>query len=187
MPMNEKKSHKNKPDSEMMSGDSYDNPEAGPIAIRLVELSEEQLQTCREVGADWARVFTDCYRVGDLHFLNGGIVLQAIDLNTVRCIRIYDKTSQWEVLSLVKASLDAAKMTLELEPFTMVSPIRPRCEELGLIPYGEGNEEDAQADDDDDETANPSDKETSSKLDRVLIDEKVGAKKQIEEVGMEVA
>jgi len=86
----------------------------------LPELTEEQVEGARG-EIEWAKRFISLYRPGDFHTIPNGVTLQAINFDTVRCVRVFDDPRAWWWLSMLKVSFEGAGITLELDPYTIVT------------------------------------------------------------------
>lgn len=96
------------------------NKEQESIAQRLPELTEEEMKNA--LGEiTWARKFMASHRQGDFQTMSGGMTLQAVSFDTVRCVRIFDDKRAWWMLSMINASFKGAGVKLQLEPHTIVT------------------------------------------------------------------
>jgi len=96
-----------------------------PVADRLPELNEEDEEGARtEKLIGWAFSFMGNYTPGDLHYYSRGyIVLQKVDINTVRCIQVHDEEECLKVLALFRTTFEAAGIEFQIDPYTLVTPI----------------------------------------------------------------
>ena len=90
------------------------------VAEWLPELTEEDVDGARG-EIEWAKWFISLYRPGDFHTIPNGVTLQAINFDTVRCVRVFDDPRAWWWLSMLKVSFEGAGITLELDPYTIVT------------------------------------------------------------------
>ena len=93
----------------------------------LPELTMEDKKNAAE-ESDWAKMFIATYRPGDFHTMPAGVTLQAIAHDTVRCVRIHDSQRSWWCLSMLKETFENAQITLQLDPFTIVTHLTERAE-----------------------------------------------------------
>lgn len=97
------------------------------VAEWLTELSAEDREGARG-EIEWAKMFIALYRPGDFHTIPHGVTFQAISFDTVRCVRIFDSPRAWWWLSMLKVSFEEADITLELDPYTIVTRYPERAE-----------------------------------------------------------
>ncbi len=90
------------------------------IAERLPELTEEEMENALS-EIKWAKKFIASHRQGDFQTMSGGMTLQAVSFDTVRCVRIFDDQRAWWMLSMINASFKGAGIKLQLEPYTIVT------------------------------------------------------------------
>ena len=95
-------------------------PNEASVAAWLPELTEEEVENARG-EIEWAKWFISLYRPGDFHTIPNGVTLQAINFDTVRCVRVFDDPRAWWWLSMLKVSFEGASITLELDPYTIVT------------------------------------------------------------------
>ena len=97
------------------------------VAEWLPKLTTEETENAMG-EIEWAKMFIARYRQGDFHTMPAGVTLQAISYDTVRCVRLYDDPRSWWCLSMLKTSFEGAGITLELDPYTIVTRCPERAE-----------------------------------------------------------
>ena len=90
------------------------------VAERLPELTEEERENALD-EIKWAKKFIASHRQGDFQTMSGGMTLQAVSFDTVRCVRIFDDKRAWWMLSMINASFKGAGVKLQLEPHIIVT------------------------------------------------------------------
>ncbi len=106
-----------------------ENNENNDVSVKswLPELTMEDKKNASE-ESDWAKMFIATYRPGDFHTMPNGVTLQAIAHDTVRCVRIHDSQRSWWCLSMLKETFENAQITLQLDPYTIVTQLTERAE-----------------------------------------------------------
>tara|TARA_A100001037_G_C14914889_1_gene528951 strand:+ start:144 stop:560 length:417 start_codon:yes stop_codon:yes gene_type:complete len=106
-----------------------ENNENNDVSVKswLPELTMEDKKNASE-ESDWAKMFIATYRPGDFHTMPNGVTLQAIAYDTVRCVRIHDNPRSWWCLSMLKETFEKAQITLQLDPYTIVTQLTERAE-----------------------------------------------------------
>lgn len=107
--------------------DNEERKQLPTVTEWLPELSVEEIENAMD-EIEWAREFVARYRPGDFHTMPAGVTLQAISYDTVRCVRLYDDQRSWWCLSMLKTSFEGAGITLELDPYTLVTRLPERAE-----------------------------------------------------------
>ena len=93
----------------------------------LPELSMEDKQNASQESG-WAKMFIATYRPGDFHTMPAGVTLQAITHDIVRCVRIFNSQGSWWCLSMLKETFENAEITLQLDPYTIVTQVTEKAE-----------------------------------------------------------
>ena len=94
-----------------------DLPELDEVDVAAA-LSHENLS--------WAHGFMNAYRVGQTQWLGSiGVHIQKVTEDTVRCVAVVDHGFSFAGLMMLKMSFEAAKIELELAPYTLVIPYIP--------------------------------------------------------------
>ena len=94
-----------------------DLPELDEVDVKAA-LSHENLS--------WAHGFMNVYEVGQTQWLNSiGVHIQKVTENTVRCVAVVDHGFSFAGLMMLKMSFEAANITFELAPYTLVIPYVP--------------------------------------------------------------
>ena len=91
------------------------------VADRLPELGSEQLEQARK-NMSWAAGFRQD-NIGHIHHdKTCGVTWQVVRDGRVRCIRVWDDDWCYESLAMMIASLEMAKIEVELDPYVLVTP-----------------------------------------------------------------
>lgn len=94
------------------------------VADRLPELGSEQLEQARK-NMSWAAGFRQD-NIGHIHHdKTCGVTWQVVRDGRVRCIRVWDDDWCYESLAMMIASLEMAKIEVELDPHVLVIPLVP--------------------------------------------------------------
>ena len=112
-----------------MSENTTTNP--SPVADRLPKLNAENIEDAtNDKSISWAYGFMGRYTPGDLKLMEDGvIVLQKVDINTARCIRVYDLDEGMWLLAMYRETFKTAGINLQIDPYTLVTPFSPEMKE----------------------------------------------------------
>ena len=106
-----------------------------PVADRLPKLNEKDQKMAESHDViGWAFSLMGTYAPGDIHFDKETLLtIQKIDINTLRCLRLYDDAQSWWTLAMFKANFKAAGIEFQIDPYTQVTPVKggPSGEEVG--------------------------------------------------------
>ena len=93
----------------------------------LPELEEVDVQAAlSHENLSWAHGFMNAYKVGEMQWLNSiGVHIQKVNTDTVRCVAVVDHGYCFAGLMMMKMSFEAAHITFELAPYTLVIPYVP--------------------------------------------------------------
>ena len=97
------------------------------VSARLPELNKEdkEFATTRE-KLEWVEEWMSWYVPGQLQTMeDGGIILQKVDASTVRCVSVVDHSFCYLTLALVSTSFERRGVSLEVDPYTIVTPYIP--------------------------------------------------------------
>lgn len=100
---------------------------AATVSVRLPELNKEdkEFATTQE-KLEWVEFWMSWYMPGQLQTMeDGGIILQKVDDSTVRCVSVVDHPFCYLTLSLVSTSFERRGVSLEIDPYTIVTPYTP--------------------------------------------------------------
>jgi hypothetical protein len=118
-----------------------------PVADKLPKLNEEDKEKARNAESiAWAYGLMGRYTPGDLHLADDGVLaLQKVDINTIRCIRVYDVEKGFWLLAMFRENFKAAGIELQVDPYTLVTPIPDEMveEQRALEARNAGSEESA--------------------------------------------
>ena len=104
--MSNNNNHNLKPANDLVVGD----------LLRLPDLSPgDYVFSTKEQTLAWLSSLMGYYDRGDLHTEGeGGVTLQFVSEDTLRCIRVYDHPEPLKVLAMLKATCEAGGVTLLL-------------------------------------------------------------------------
>jgi len=116
----------------MNKNSDTDNDDPTPVADRLPFPTDEDLEIAlSERNLDWCREFMESSSLGEILIIQGGIRLQTISNETVRCIGIVDHPQSWDLLLKLYATFCALDVSMQLDPYAVIIPyIEPEEEEL---------------------------------------------------------
>jgi len=97
------------------------------VSVRLPELNKEDKEfAITQAKLDWVQNWMSWYMPGELQRMeDGGIILQKVDDSTVRCVSVVDHPFCYMSLALVSASFERRGVSLEVDPYTIVTPYIP--------------------------------------------------------------
>ena len=110
-----------------------------PVADKLPKLNEKDQKMAESHDViGWAFSLMGTYAPGDIHFDKETLLtIQKIDINTLRCLRLYDDAQSWWTLAMFKANFKAAGIEFQIDPYAQVTPV-------GRGPSGDGVGTDSQ-------------------------------------------
>ena len=122
-----------------MSQDSSNNPKpatdlvVGDLLPPLPDLSPgDYVFSTKESSLAWLADIMSFYNRGDLHTEGeGGVTLQFVSQDTLRCIRVYDHPEPLKVLAMLKVTCEAGGVTLLLNN-ALLTP-QPDKEEVSKV------------------------------------------------------
>lgn len=93
----------------------------------LPELEEVDIQAAlSHQNLSWVHGYMNDYKAGQTLWLKSiGVHIQKVNEGTVRCIAVVDHGYSFAGLMMMKMSFEAANITFELAPYTLVIPYVP--------------------------------------------------------------
>ena len=115
------------------------------VSARLPDLNKENQEfATTKAKLRWVEGWMAWYLPGNIQNMqDDGIILQKVDDTTVRCVSVVDHPFCYLSLSLVSASFECVGVSLEVDPFTIVTP------------YTQPEDRDQERHDGDDEGSDP--------------------------------
>ncbi|MBD36343.1 MAG: hypothetical protein CL512_06200 [Actinobacteria bacterium] len=116
-----------------MSDTTEDNTRSQMMIVEMLpELTEEWIRDATQnEHLEWARGMLEFYEPGAIHEIEEwGITLQIVSSDTARCISVFDHGYPMHMLQMLITTFEAAGLTLEIAPYTVLRPyVAPEKEE----------------------------------------------------------
>ena len=108
-----------------MSENTTTNP--SPVADRLPQMTADNIADATDAQSiSWANGLMGEKFPGDLCIMEDGLILlQKVDTNTARCIRVYDLNEGMWLLAMYREIFKAAGIELQIAPYTLVTTFPP--------------------------------------------------------------
>ena len=100
------------------------------VADRLPELNEVDANNAvSHQQLSWAHGFMDNHKDGQMHFIKDcGVHLQKVNEEAARCIAVVDHPYCFSSLAMAVLAFERAGVELQVDPYTVVIPYKPREE-----------------------------------------------------------
>jgi len=102
----------------------YERNKTNGIGCILPKLSMEAVLIAEnDESVAWVWGVIGSCSPGDMFEVGRGIILQKIAIDTIRCLRVFDEFLSLQFLSGIKAQCEKAGVYLEIDPYTVLSPV----------------------------------------------------------------
>ena len=99
------------------------------VADRLPELDEADANNAvSHQQLSWAHGFMDNHLDGEMLYMKTGVHLQKVTEDEARCIAVVDHSYCLASLAMVVLAFERAGVELQVDPYTVVIPYKPREE-----------------------------------------------------------
>lgn len=104
------------------------------VVNRLPKLSAEaaiNAESEQSVAMIWRMI--GAYPPGEVYDVGDGVILQKISIDTLRCVRVFNHFRSLHLLRFILSQCNTARVYLEIDPYTIVTPIPKATDEAQIV------------------------------------------------------